>query len=145
MEIQVSAVSEKEMEAVADLLNQAKLPFQDIHEHRKTFLAAKLDGKVIGAIGLELWGSSALLRSFIVHNEFRGSGIGKMLYDACIHLARKHNVQEIGLLTTTAEGYFLKQGFAVIPKDKIPDFIKSTKEFTTYCSSSSTVMLKHLN
>ena len=140
----ISKLKKENILAVKQLLNEANLPSDDIEEHWKTFLIAKAGEEIIGAVGLELWKNKALLRSLVVKNEFRKSGIGKDLYNKCIEQAKQYNVTEIGLLTTTAEEFFAKQRFKKITKENIPEFIKQTKEFKVYCPSSSTVMIKKI-
>ena len=139
---QIEKPGNNDIEIVSELLEGAGLPYEDISEHWKTFLVAKVNGKIIGAIGLEILNDKALLRSLVVKNEFRNYGFGKELYNRCIELAKQNNIKEIGLLTTTAEGFFAKAGFEKVHKENIPPFIKSTKEFQVYCPSSSTIMIK---
>lgn len=127
---------------VQKLLLNAKLPAEDIGEHWDTFLTAGIDGEIIGAVGLEIWKERALLRSLVVKDKFRNHGIGKELYNKCIDMAKHNGIVQVGLLTTTAEKFFSKQGFEKVANDDVPDFIKQTKEFLVYCPNSSTVMVK---
>jgi quercetin dioxygenase-like cupin family protein len=49
-------------------------------------------------------------------------------------------VQNLHLLTVTAEKYFLSKGFIVTDRSLAPESIKCTSEFSTLCSSTSTYM-----
>lgn len=140
----IEKLKKENLTVVRQLLNDVNLPSDDIDEHWKTFLVAKVEDEIIGAIGLELWKYKALLRSLVVKKEFRKLGLGKELYNKCIELAKRNNVTEIGLLTNTAEEFFAKRGFKKIMTDNIPDFIKQTTEFKIYCPSSSAIMIKNL-
>ena len=57
-------------------------------------------------VGLELHGTSALLRSLVVHPDVRLTGIGKMLVEHAETQARARGVRAMYLLTTTASGSF---------------------------------------
>ena len=70
-----------------------------------------------GAIGLERYGSAALLRSAVVRPGDQGTGIGAALVRAVLDRARNGEVQEIYLLTTTAERWFPRFGFTPIERD----------------------------
>ena len=144
MSCTVEKIKPNELKEVAQLLQEAELPYEDISEHWNNFLVAKIDGKIIGAVGFELWGNNALLRSLVVKYEYRNFGVGKELYHRCIELAMKNNIKQIGLLTTTATGFFAKNGFEKVMGENIPSFIKKTKEFQVYCPSSSTIMMKEI-
>ena len=142
MKCKIEKPGNKDIETVIDLLKDAALPYEDISDHWKTFLIAKVDEEIIGAVGLEIWNDKALLRSLFVKNEYRNCGFGKELYNRCIELAMENSITEVGLLTTTAEDFFAKAGFEKVTKENIPPFIKLTKEFQVYCPSSSTIMIK---
>jgi hypothetical protein len=60
--------------AVIALLEAAGLPTAGIPSSMEAFLVAEDAGQVIGAIGLELYGGSALLRSAVVEAGRRRSG-----------------------------------------------------------------------
>lgn len=144
MSYSIQKMKFEDLSAVKQLLQSAELPFEDIDKHWNTFLVARNHDFIIGAIGLEMLEENALLRSLVVKEEFRNMGIGKELYNKCIELAEENNSNEIGLLTTTAEGFFKKRGFITLSKHEIPDFIQQTKEYKVYCPDSSTVMIKKL-
>lgn len=143
-EYHVEKLKKEDCEKVLSLLNDADLPADDIYEHLDNFLILKKDAEVIGAVGLEVWNDKGLLRSLVVKNNYRNTGLGKILYEKCIELAKQKNLSEIGLLTTTAEDFFAKRGFMKLTKESIPEFIKRTKEFRIYCPSSSIVMIKKI-
>lgn len=135
---------EENLSVVKQLLKDANLPSEDIEEHWPTFLIAKAEDKIIGAVGLEVHENQGLVRSLVVAGAYRKYGVGKELYQSCINLAKSIGINEIGLLTTTAENFFAKFGFQKVSGDEIPMFIKKTKEFQVYCPSCSTIMIKKL-
>jgi amino-acid N-acetyltransferase len=63
---------------------------------------------------------------------------------AVIESIRDAGVPAVFLLTTTAEHYFPKFGFAHIGRQDVPTSVQTSLEFTTACPSSATVMRKLL-
>jgi N-acetylglutamate synthase-like GNAT family acetyltransferase len=49
-------------------------------------------------------------------------------------------VADLYLLTTDADAYFDRHGFAVIDRDEAPAAIKSTQQFAELCPDSAIVM-----
>jgi amino-acid N-acetyltransferase len=141
---QIEKLKRENFDEVKNLLEEAGLPSEDIVEHMKTFLTAKINGELIGAIGLEIWNDKALLRSLVVKEKYRNSGFGKELYYKCIDMAKHNSIQLVVLLTTTAEQFFAKKGFVKVTGDEVPAFLKRTKEFRVYCPSGSTIMTKKI-
>ena len=58
--------------------------------------------------------------------------------------ARDQGVHSLYLLTTTAEKFFLRRGYARIPREVAPAAIKTTSEFSGICPTSSAFMVKYL-
>ncbi len=130
--------------AVRDLLAAADLPSEDIAEHIDHFLAVWDGKRLAGVVGMELRPPGGLLRSLAVDPAYRGTGLGKALTHEVLSLAQSNGVVNVGLLTTTAERFFAKQGFKSIPREEIPDWIKTSKEYTVYCPSTAVCMIKEL-
>lgn len=127
------------------LLESYKLPAEDIGEHIRHFVVARLEGRLVGVVGLEHSGASAVLRSLAVDGELRGSGIGKELYRRIVEYARGLGIKELGLLTTTAEGFFTNIGFDKCDNKTVPEYIRATKEYKYYCPSTAVVMTKRIS
>ena len=68
-----------DLPAVLALLDAAGLPLEGVAEHFGQFLVARGSDRVVGAAGLELYGGAALLRSIVVHPEWRGRQLGQRL------------------------------------------------------------------
>ncbi len=130
-------------DAVKQLLSESSLPIEDITaQHLQHFFGCGSGLELEGVVGLELYGKVALLRSLAVASSRRGSGVGSALVAHAERHARDQGVQSLYLLTTTAEKFFLRRGYARIPRDAAPAAIKGTKEFSGICPSSSSFMVK---
>ncbi len=81
-----------DLESVRKLLSELDLPFEDIVGPLPHFLLAKQGDHLIGCIGLEPRGESALLRSLAVDRPFRGRGIGRALCDRMVARADRQGI-----------------------------------------------------
>jgi len=140
--IVIRQAREEDVAAIQRLLRNSNLPADDAGEHWRTFLVAVSRGEVVGTVGLEVAGSSGLLRSLAVAEPLRGIGLGWQLYNQIVEKARTLCIRELGLLTTTAEGFFSRAGFRKKEPSDIPSYIASSKEYTTYCPSSAVIMTR---
>jgi len=126
--------------SISNLLRNAALPNEDIEEFLNTMVVLELDGKIIGCVALELYGNYALLRSLAVDKMQRSKGYGKLLVREIIKLAKSHKVVQLFLLTETAVKFFPVFGFKKILREKIPEIVKTSREFTTFCPVSAVAM-----
>lgn len=131
-----------QLAAVKKLLEAAHLPFEDIDTHFENFIVAAVDGKPVGAVGVERHGCDGLLRSFVVDEAYRGGGIGKELLDRLTTLAGSLGISTLYLLTTSADGYFGRQGFSVMRREELPATIRQTREFASICPVSAVCMFR---
>jgi len=131
-------------EAVAGLLRAAQLPLDGVPRMLTDFYVAERGGRVLGAIGLEVYGSDGLLRSVVVEAGARSVGIGVALVDYVLGQARFRALRAVYLLTTTAERYFPRFGFSAIARDDVPHHVSASVEFREACPASAVVMRKVL-
>ena len=144
--IDVEPATPEDLGAIRALLSANGLPVQDLVESAATFLIARSDGAVAGAVGLEAFAASgsALLRSLCVAGAHRNRGIARSLFAAIESVARGLDVRDLYLLTTTAAPFFERQGFAVAARAAAPPDIQATAEFRDLCPSTATFMRKQL-
>ena len=95
-------------------------------------------------MGVELFGDVALLRSLAVSADARSSGMGTALVRHVESYAVSQGVRTLYLLTTTAEGFFARLGYASVAREAAPPAIRSTPEFAGICPASSAFMSKQL-
>lgn len=129
-----------DLDAVRDLLGAAGLPVEGVAEHFHTFLVAESGESVIGAMGLEVYGATALLRSAVVAGDHQRSGVGTTLFVRLLDLARDEKVAQLVLLTNTAESYFRRKGFRTVDANAITGPIRQSTEFTGACPSTAVCM-----
>jgi amino-acid N-acetyltransferase len=133
-----------DLKAIKSLLDSVSLPSVDIENHLSNFFVLQNEGEIIGTIGMELYGDTALLRSLAVEKDFQNRGYGQRLYQTLISKAKKMDVINIYLLTETAVGFFSKKGFKEIRRELAPPAIKKTYEYSTLCPEGAVCMVKKL-
>lgn len=134
------------LDVLKKFLHANKLPTSDINLEGNLFYGYHdKEGKLIGAGGLELYGDIALLRSIAVDENLRSLSIGKRIVDEMIAKAKSIKIKEIYLLTETAQSFFSKKGFDIVPKEIAPDVIKNSTEFSQVCPASAVLMRLPLN
>ena len=136
----VRPARQRDLPRISALLESADLPTLGVAEHLETFLVAENGQEIIGSIGLEVYGDTALLRSAVVDEQRRGSGIGSLLYRRLIDRARALQVRKLILLTNTAEEYFRRKGFRKIDQNTVTGPITKSVEFSGACPSHAACM-----
>jgi amino-acid N-acetyltransferase len=144
MNIEVRRAIETDLEPVLLLLAEGGLPPDGLADHLGTTLVATENGQIVGSAALELYVDGALLRSVVVAPRLRGSGLGRRLTEAATDLAAHLHAPALFLLTTTAEDFFPRFGFARIGRDEVPATVQQSVEFRAACPSTATVMTKAL-
>jgi amino-acid N-acetyltransferase len=131
--------------AAAALLVAEGLPVADLSdEHLEHFFFTGSDGSPTALVGLEMYGTDALLRSLVVSPDMRSKGMGSALVRHAEDYAAARRVRAIYLLTTTAEAFFERLGYRRVDRTQAPPSIQSTREFASLCPASSAFLLKRL-
>jgi amino-acid N-acetyltransferase len=134
-----------DLAAVRSLLAAARLPYDDLTDgHLEHFFHAASASLPLGIVGVELLGESGLLRSLVVRDDSRDSGLGSALVKHVESYARSRGVRDLYLLTTTAQSFFAARGFRAVSRDQAPRAIESTREFAAICPASAVLMTKQL-
>jgi amino-acid N-acetyltransferase len=141
----VNIFSQPPETAVKRLLTESQLAVSDLTlEHLEHFFGCGWAQKLDGVVGLEIYGSVALLRSLAVTPQRRGRGCGKALVAEAERYAQSRGIHELYLLTTTADRFFEGLGYERVSRETAPESIRRTREFSDLCPSTSTFMVKHL-
>jgi amino-acid N-acetyltransferase len=131
---------------VESLLVSEKLPVSDLHNQNNVILFGILvGGNIVGIVGIELYENVGLLRSLVVKNIFRKSGLGKKLVAKAEEWAGEMGVDSIYLLTITAPSFFLQLGYEAKARSQAPAAIARSSQFTELCPVSATLMYKKLS
>ena len=140
-----------DLPAVERLLAASNLPTDDVAalfaERAGDFVVAddpERGGELAAVAGLEVCCDDALLRSVAVRPEWRARGLGRELVRRVVCDAEARGLRAMYLLTTTAEHYFPRFGFATVPRDTLPAAIRANAQFHSACPASAVAMARPL-
>jgi len=131
--------------AICALLDESALPTGDLDTSRIEWLVAMDDDALIGTIGLEVFERVGLLRSLAVKPALRRAGIASGLVRELEDDARRRGIEQLVLLTQTAEAFFQRRGYARIERGAAPAALQDSAEFRALCPASATCMSKPLS
>jgi amino-acid N-acetyltransferase len=100
---------------------------------------------LVGTGGFEVHGDSGLLRSVVVADRRRGTGLGRALVASVEAAARQQGLGSLVLLTETARDFFARLGYVDIARETAPEAIRNSAEFTSICPQSAHCMSKRLD
>jgi amino-acid N-acetyltransferase len=91
-----------------------------LYEAVREFTVAEENGRLVGAGSLHIiWEDLGEIRALAVDPLYTGLGIGRTLVGAFLEEARELELPRVFALTYQ-EGFFVKCGFQIIPKEKLP-------------------------
>jgi arsenite methyltransferase len=126
--------------SVVALLAAVGLPTVGVAEAIDRFMVARDGGSVVGCVGLELYGETALLRSLAVLPAYRGRGVGARLGHAIVERARTLGAREAVLLTSSVQALAAALGFAPSVRKELPAAVRDSWEFAAEQCGAATCM-----
>lgn len=142
--MQTVKASEQSRNEIISLLQSQRLPADDLPVELENFLTAIEEQELVGVIGMERYGNFGLLRSMVVHPNYRNKGIAETLVSTLEREAISSGITDMYLLTETADKYFAKKGYTSIEREKAPSELLRSSEFSHVCPASAVVMVKQL-
>ena len=126
------------------LLRHNNLPVQDCAAQAQNFFGIFDGDELIAAGGLEPAGNYALLRSVVVKEQYRSSGLARSISRYLIDLAEADRKKAVYLLTESAGSYFQKLGFKPLPRADVPPAIAQTRQFSILCPDTASCLVMPL-
>ncbi|MEX0824293.1 MAG: arsenic resistance N-acetyltransferase ArsN2 [Woeseia sp.] len=135
-----------DLQDVTELLQDAGLPIDDLRSEllHEFVVAGAQGGGLVGAIGLQRFGETALLRSLVTDVATRGKGLGTRLLRALEDRARASGIRDLWLLTIDADGFFARHNYSAENRTDVPEVIAGTTEFSALCPATAHLMRKRL-
>jgi N-acetylglutamate synthase-like GNAT family acetyltransferase len=100
--------------------------FDEIEQWLPHFFIAEANGEMVGCAALEVYSRKlAEVRSLAVSPSVQGMGVGRMLVQACVDLARQLNILEV-MAITSSDDFFRACGFDfTLPGEKKALFMQT--------------------
>ena len=140
----IERATPSDVPAVEALLATAGLPLEGVAEAFLTGVVARDGDVLLGAAAVEPYGPAGLLRSVVVAESRRHTGLGRQLVAAAEVLARDEGIRELYLLTETAEGWFPRLGYEVVDREEARAAVGESIEFTMVCATTGVPMRRRL-
>ncbi|MEM6818942.1 MAG: arsenic resistance N-acetyltransferase ArsN2 [Pseudomonadota bacterium] len=141
----MSIPTDTDLPAIARLLSTSGLPVDDLDDQDLSLFRIVLSSDSLVAVaGLERHGDLALIRSVATATSVRGQGKAKALVADLEALAIAKGIDAIYLLTETAERFFTHLGYVEQNRTSVPAAIQRSRQFSSICPDSATVMCKSL-
>jgi len=140
--ITINEASPDDLTDILELLSEVQLPHDGVAESVDAFLVARDESaRLIGTIGLERHGNTALLRSAAVSPEYQGCGVGSRLTEKLLERATKDGVERVVLLTSTASEFFARRfGFCETARSAFDKELAASSEWKLPRCSSAVCM-----
>lgn len=140
--ITITDASPYDLADILALLSQVQLPHDGVAESVSAFLVARDESaRLIGTIGLERHGNTALLRSAAVVPDYQGCGIGSRLTEKLLERATNDGVERVVLLTSTASEFFARRfGFCETSRTVFDNDLAASSEWNLPRCSSAVCM-----
>ncbi len=135
----------EDLPGIRRLLEDNRLPTADLENSVPVLFVARDGPLLVGAGGFEVHGASGLLRSVVVADRLRGTGLGRTLVGSVEAAARQWGLQELELLTETASDFFARLGYVDIARENAPEAIRRSAEFKSICPQSAHCMSKRFD
>lgn len=134
-----------DLSRIQDLLDRQQLASGDVAEFLGHFFVAEVEGTIAGTAGVELYGTTGLLRSAAVATGYRRRGIGRALVEQVVRYAGAQGVSALYLLTTSAEGYFAGLGFRKVGRNDVSGDVLASAQFRGACPATAATMCRMLS
>lgn len=144
--MKIRAARSDDLDVIKALLAENELPVEDVDATLLVdFLVAEdVSGRIVGGVGLERFGSGALLRSLAVAQTSRNAGLGGRLLAHAENLASASGISELWLLTTTAADFFPRAGYVTVNRSSASTRLQASTQFAQLCPASAVCMMKTL-
>lgn len=132
-----------DLDDVARLLAETALPTDDLRTAPARFYLGRVGGESVAVGGIEDCGPVGLLRSVAVLPNHRGKGLGAAMVAALVDIAAA-DYEALYLLTTDAAGFFDAHGFDPVAREKLPESVRETRQFSELCPDDAVAMHRRL-
>jgi len=137
-------ISNEDINNAKRLLKENDLCYNDIPKENLDIFKVLEGNVIVGYLGLEHYGSDAVLRAVVIKDNFRGLNLGRTMTLLGIDAAKDMGIKSLYLLTLTAKDFFSKLGFKVMARKDVPEKVGKSEEFLNFCPDTAICMMLSL-
>lgn len=123
-----------------EFLQQSNLVAEGLDNQNARYYGIHEDNKIVGAIGLEFYFNTALLRSLAIDKDWQGNNYSKVLVQYAIDMTQYFQKEHIYLLNDGMENFFEDFGFKYVPMESAPPSILYSSQFKRFKTESARLM-----
>jgi len=143
--MRLSAKAPEMLSQFSELLTSSNLVPEGLEKENLTlFYTTDELEKVIGVIGVEVYGEACLLRSLAVCNGKRNLGIARNLIREALEFARLEKSFNVYLITETIGDTMMRYGFNNVSREIVPPEILKSPFLNGICPCSCPIMHKNV-
>lgn len=143
--MKLSAKAPEILSQISELLTSSNLVPEGLKKENLTLFYKSDDlEKVVGVIGVEVYGDACLLRSLAVRDDQRNLGIARTLIQEAFEFACLEKCFDVYLITETIGAAMMRYGFNNISRDDVPPEILKSPFFNGICPCSCQIMHKNV-
>ncbi|OGC59527.1 hypothetical protein A2890_00945 [candidate division WWE3 bacterium RIFCSPLOWO2_01_FULL_53_14] len=129
MDFLVEQAYANDVPAIQEILRSGKLS-DNFSQCRFVLKAERVDGRIIGGIGIEFWDGFVSLRGLIVAKGSKRQGVGKALVAEAVELVRRTGAEGIYAYTLFwNQRFFYACGFVRVSKENAPAPVAASADF----------------
>lgn len=126
--LRISEPSTTATASIAELFKSAGLPSPE-DEQALRLLAAYRGEQIVGCVGYERHGSTALMLSLVVVERAQGGGVGHVLVQSLLGRLKSDGVREVYLLAPTSARFFTLLGFETVTHADVATEVRGLASF----------------
>lgn len=144
MSVSIEYATADDFAAVRAMLLAFDMTIEGLLEVPTSLFVAVEEDEIVGIAALERHGPDGLVRSVVVAEEHRGSGLGSRLVDAVEEEAGQLGLDALYLLVGEAAPFFAGRGYEIIERDAAPGPVMESVEWSEACPDDAVAMEKLL-
>jgi amino-acid N-acetyltransferase len=132
MEFHIRILTQDDWPQVQTLMTSNDMPLFGVLADGTRFWGCFDAGRLIGVIGCEAQGQFGLLRSALVHPDYRSQGIMPRLTETFMEHARAAGLTAVYLLTDRAGPYWARYGFVRVDNHEPAQRLANTHQVRAF-------------
>jgi len=134
---EIRLANEKDLKPMQELLQKNNQKISILINESSLYLLAQSGDNIVGMIGSEISGNSALIRSAAVLRPWRNRGIGTILVESLFKKLKENCITELYLFSRDSGIYWQKHGFTSCHIQEVIDRLAKVNQVIGYVNDNS--------